>query len=78
MSAGCEPLEDAPALFAPSEDAELAGELGERVGVFGDSERFADSGGGDGVAERNQEQTNAATPMEAATRKTTLRESVNA
>ena len=47
-----EPFEDSCRLLAAGEDAELAGELGERIGVLRDGERLADAGGRDGVAER--------------------------
>ena len=48
----CESFQDAVCLLPAGEDAELAGELGERIGVLRDGKRLADARGRDGVAER--------------------------
>ena len=45
-----EAFKDAVCLFAASEDAELAGELGEWISVLGNRERLSDAGGRNGVA----------------------------
>ena len=47
-----ESFEDAVGLLAAREDAELAGELGKRIGVLRNRERLADARGRDGVAQR--------------------------
>ena len=82
LGPGGEPFEDSCRLLAAGEDAELAGELVDGVDGLRDGKGFADAGGGDGVRSgsslMNQVSTNAATPIAAATRKTTLSESVKA